>query len=79
MTRVGLQAEAVPILDAAMNDPNDWTRLAAIEVLDRLDDAARPALETLKKALTDKNPYVVRVAAHAVEPFGIQAPKEDAP
>jgi uncharacterized sulfatase len=79
MARVGLVAEAVPLLGAAMKDPNDWTRLAAIEALDRLDDAARPILETLKNALTDKNPYVIRVAKHAVEPFGIQVPEATIP
>ena len=54
-----------------MKNPNSWVRLEAINVLDRLDTAAREALPALKAALTDKEPYVVRVAKHAVEAFGI--------
>jgi hypothetical protein len=57
-----------------MNDRNEWVRLQAINVLDRLDGAARPALSALKSALSDPNSYVVRVAEHALEPFGIRPP-----
>jgi HEAT repeat protein len=62
--------EALPALIEAMRDPNGWARLAAINVLDRLDGRAAPAEAALRDALDDENPYVVRVAEHAVEAFG---------
>jgi hypothetical protein len=41
--------------------------LQAINVLDRLGDAARSARPVLEKAKGDKNGYVVRVAEHALK------------
>ncbi len=66
MNRVG---EALPTLTGSMKDENEWVRLMAINVLDRIDEAARPAYEVLDHAREDKNGYVVRVAEHALEPF----------
>lgn len=63
-------AAAVPELLNAMDDPNAWVRLEAINVLDRLDERAKVAEPRLRQALDDPEPYVVRVAHHALEPFG---------
>jgi hypothetical protein len=62
------------------HESDRWVRLRAINVLDRLDEDARPALPSLKAAIDDPNSYVVRVAEHALEPFGVrprrQSPRE---
>jgi N-sulfoglucosamine sulfohydrolase len=72
LCRLGRSEQALPTLVGAMKDRNEWVRLQAINVLDRLDEDARPALATLKSALDDPNAYVVRVAEHALEPFGLR-------
>jgi uncharacterized sulfatase len=74
LCRLGQIEKALPVLEAANSDSNEWVRLQAINVLDRLDQGARPALGALKKALGDSNSYVVRVAEHALEPFGLRPP-----
>jgi hypothetical protein len=67
--RLSRYEAAVPVLNAAMSDKNPWVRLQAINVLDRIDEHARPAEEAIVAALKDENEYVVRVAKHAVEVF----------
>jgi uncharacterized sulfatase len=66
LCRHGEYADALPVLIQAAQDNNEWVRLAAVNVLDRLDEHARPAREVLDKARTDKNQYIVRVAEHAL-------------
>jgi N-sulfoglucosamine sulfohydrolase len=58
----------VDVLAAALNDPDEWTRLAAAQALDELGEAARPALARLRERLQrkDENNYVLRVLTHAV-------------
>jgi hypothetical protein len=48
---------------------NEWARLAAIQVLDRIDKAAAGVVDALECAGDDPNEYVVRVAEHALVPF----------
>ncbi|HEY8503259.1 MAG TPA: sulfatase-like hydrolase/transferase, partial [Gemmataceae bacterium] len=67
LCRIGQHAKAVPVLVEVMSDANEWARLAAINVLDRLDDKARQAAPAIRKARKDPNNYVVRVAEHAVQ------------
>jgi uncharacterized sulfatase len=58
---------ALPVLIRAMQDDNEWVRLHAANVLDRIDGRARPALEVIQAAARDKNPYVVRVVEHTLK------------
>jgi uncharacterized sulfatase len=59
--------KSLPVLIAGLEDPQEWTRLAAAQALDELGEAARPALEALRKCLArDQNRYVVRVVNRAV-------------
>lgn len=67
LCRQGQPEKALLVLTRALDDDNEWVRLQAINVLDRLDQSARPALPAMKKALKDRNNYVVRVAQHAVK------------
>ena len=57
----------LPVLVRELSSDNQWARLEAAIVLDELDEAARPALPALQKALADQpNKYIVRVANKAV-------------
>ncbi|RUL87074.1 DUF229 domain-containing protein [Tautonia sociabilis] len=79
LARLGRDDSALPPLINALASDNDWVRLLAINVLDRLDERASPAEAALRTALKDPNDYVVRVAEHAVEAFeGDDAPAADA-
>lgn len=62
------RAQAVDVLSAALDDSDEWTRLAAAQALDELGEMARPALPKLREILQRKgeNNYVLRVANHAV-------------
>jgi uncharacterized sulfatase len=78
LCRLGRPEKALPTLVEALKDRNEWARLQAINVLDRIDDEARPALPALKAALEDSNEYVVRVAEHALQAFGIRTREQGA-
>jgi uncharacterized sulfatase len=66
----GDENEVLPVLRAGLQDANPWIRHAAAETLDRLGKDAAPARDDLKKALDDKNEYVVRVVKHALTNLG---------
>ncbi|MDA7629982.1 sulfatase-like hydrolase/transferase [Akkermansiaceae bacterium] len=58
---------ALKELSKALESPEEWSRLHAAIALDEADEQARPALASLKKALTNQpNKYIVRVANKAV-------------
>lgn len=59
--------KAIPALIQAMNSEHQWGRLQAAIVLDNIDEMARGAEDTLKKALTGQpNKYITRVANRAL-------------
>ncbi|MAF65531.1 MAG: sulfatase [Planctomycetes bacterium] len=67
LARAGSVERPLAVLTAALAGPNEWARLEAVQVLDELDEAARPALPALEAALTDQpNKYIVRVANRAL-------------
>ncbi|MFQ6133472.1 MAG: sulfatase-like hydrolase/transferase [Armatimonadota bacterium] len=67
LCNMGLDDQGVPVLINELKGPNDWARLAAVDVLDNLGERGRPALEVLRQdAKNDKNRYVVRVVEHAL-------------
>ncbi|MEJ6559556.1 MAG: sulfatase-like hydrolase/transferase [Akkermansiaceae bacterium] len=58
---------ALKELSNALESAEEWSRLHAAIALDEADEQARPALASLKKALTNQpNKYIVRVANKAV-------------
>lgn len=67
LCRLDQHADALPVLIEGLKHDNEWVRLAAVNVLDRLGDKARPALPQIKAAVKDSNPYVVRVVHHALK------------
>ena len=57
----------VDLLAKELANPKEYVRLMAVNALDEMGEAARPALPALRIALKDpENHYVVRVANHAV-------------
>ena len=63
---MGLPRRALPLLEAELVHKDEWVRLLAAQILDEMDELARPSLNTLKVALGDSNRYVVRVVNRAV-------------
>jgi len=64
---MGRLDRGLPVLQAELESPHEWGRLAAAIVLDELDEQARPTLASLQAALNDQpNKYIVRTANKAV-------------
>jgi uncharacterized sulfatase len=64
---LGPPAEALQVLIHELQSEEEWVRLHAAIVLDRIGEQARPAVPQLEAALQDThNKYVVRVANHAL-------------
>ncbi|MEM7145600.1 MAG: sulfatase-like hydrolase/transferase [Verrucomicrobiota bacterium] len=67
LCRMGDLATGLPVLASHLESEYEWARLQAAIDLDELDEAARPALSSLKNALKDQpNKYIIRVANKAV-------------
>lgn len=65
--RLGETEAALGVLRKELKSDHQWGRLAAAIVLDEMNEQARPALDSLQKALHDQpNKYIVRVANRAV-------------
>ena len=69
LSHLGKDDVAVPALARLLGHENSWARLHAANVLDGLDERARPALDAMKRANSDENKYVKRVIAKALEAF----------
>jgi N-sulfoglucosamine sulfohydrolase len=66
---------AVKTLGACLADSNEFVRLQAINVLDRLDGQALPVLKDLQTAANDSNEYVVRVAKYVLASLDVASKK----
>jgi HEAT repeat protein len=62
-----IAAKAIPIMEAALQEPLPETRSAAIEALASLGPLAKPAQTALEKMLHDEDPQVRATAAKALE------------
>ena len=67
LCRLGHDAEALPVLVAGMNHDGEWVRLHAVNVLDRIDEKAKPVLAQMKHAAQTPGKYCGRVLEHALE------------
>jgi len=63
---LGDEKTGLPVLNKALQDENEWVRLASALVLDEIAERARPSLSELQSVMDDTNKYVVRVANHAL-------------
>lgn len=67
LCRMGITEKALPLLGRELSGDLEWARLEASIALDYLEEAARPVLPELKKALKNQpNKYIIRVANRAV-------------
>jgi HEAT repeat protein len=66
LCRLGLVQDSLPTLAKGLKDENEWVRLQAADILDRLDARAQPVLEAMKEARVSSGQYVNRVLAHAL-------------
>ena len=64
--------KALPILESAMNDPQESVRIQAVAALEKLGSAARPAEKTLQKATSDSSEYVKRISQRALNRMGAE-------
>ena len=63
---IGYPSGARPLLETELAHEDEWVRLLAAQVLDELNELARPSIDSLKNALGDSNKYVVRVVNRAL-------------
>ena len=63
---LGKTERALPVLVAAMSDPQESVRIQAVAALEKLGPAARPSLETLRTATSDSSEYVKRISERAL-------------
>jgi hypothetical protein len=70
VARRGRVNDALPVLVEGLKDGNESIRLEAANILDRLNENARPVLEEMKRANRNSDQYVNRVLAHALKEPG---------
>jgi hypothetical protein len=63
---LGKSEQALPVLVAAMSDPQESVRIQAVAALEKLGTAALPAVETLRTATSDPSEYVKRISERAL-------------
>ncbi len=67
LCRMDKVTNSLPVLVRELQSEEEWVRLHAAIVLDRIGEKARPAIPVLRQALKDThNKYVVRVVNHAL-------------
>ncbi len=64
--KLGQTHLAIPVLTDGLLHDDEWVRLNAAQILDEMDQAAKPAIKALQSVMEDPNKYVVRVANHAI-------------
>ncbi len=68
LDKLGQTDRAIAVYVAVLNGNQQWSRHEAILALDELGLGARPALDAIQAVENDtRNPYVARVAKHAVK------------
>jgi len=65
---IGDSRATAPLINALLNDPNDWVKKYAASALGELNDAA--SIEPLIKSLYDPNPEVAAYASSALGKLG---------
>jgi len=70
LCRIDREETALPVLTDALTHESSWIRLQAANVLDRVGEKARPAVDAIKKAAADpgrENVFVRWVLAHTLK------------
>ena len=71
LAMMGQTEKALPILIAAMDDPQDSVRIQAVAALEKLGPGSRPAISTLEKATSDSSEYVKRISERSLVSLGV--------
>lgn len=66
MGQLGETEKALPVLLAAMKDPQESARIQAAMALESLGDRARPAVATLHEGTRDSSEYVKRISERSL-------------
>ena len=66
LCKIGKYNQGIQILTKELKSSDEWVRLSATQVLDEIDDVAKPAINDLKAVMDDENKYVVRVVNRAL-------------
>lgn len=69
LCNLGRAEDALPVLLSALSGDEEWARLAAANVLDRIGPKAAPAVDAMRRAAADEGPgnrYVRWVLLHAL-------------
>lgn len=64
---LGQPEKALPVIVAAMGDPQDSTRIQAASALESLGPVARPAVATLEQGTSDSSEYVKRISERTLQ------------
>jgi HEAT repeat protein len=70
---LGQTEKGLPVIVAAMADPQDSVRIQAVAALEKLGAKARPAIGTLEKATSDSSEYVKRISERSLTALGVEA------
>ncbi len=70
---LGQTEKSVPVLVAAMDDPQDSVRIQAVAALEKIGPAAQPAIATLEKAISDPSEYVKRISERSLSGLGVES------
>jgi hypothetical protein len=66
LVTLGEPGKALPVIVAAMSDPQESVRIQAVAALESAGPAARPAEATLRVATNDSSEYVKRISERAL-------------
>jgi len=72
LCKVGRADQGLPVVVAAMDDPQDSVRIQAVAALEKIGPAARPAISALQKATTDSSEYVKRISERSLSNLGVE-------
>jgi HEAT repeat protein len=64
---LGQSEKALPVIVAAMENPQESVRIQAATALEKLGPAARPAIAILEKGTTDSSEYVKRISERSLQ------------
>jgi HEAT repeat protein len=76
---LGQPEKALPVIVAAMSDPQDATRIQAASALETLGPLSRPAITTLEKGTSDSSEYVKRITQRTLESLDPNRKPPEAP
>lgn len=74
---LGQVNKGLPVIVAAMDDPQDSVRIQAVAALEKLGPLARPAISTLEKATSDSSEYVKRISERSLASLGVEAKQSE--